>query len=191
MSPGGALLDDDGSVLLDWWVAAEDRWHTPSREVTRRQRLIDGVPVVETAIRVPGGDAVQTVYAIADHGGLAVVAFENRSPAPMAVAVSRRDVFTSHPPTTVSVRGGDAPPDALVLPVGHRSSVVVALAPDDPAQGPVPAGLPSPDQVVRGWLRQTEARADLRLPESPAVGLPTLRSKLLLEGPPPPDEPVP
>ena len=26
VSPGGALLADDGSVLLDWWVAAEDRW---------------------------------------------------------------------------------------------------------------------------------------------------------------------
>ena len=44
---------------------------------------------------------------------------------------------------------------------------------------------------MRGWLRQTEAGADLRLPESPAVALPTLRSRLLLEGPPAADEPVP
>ena len=84
VSPGGALLADDGSALLDWWVAAEDRWHTPSRELTCRQRLVDGVPVVETAIRVPGGDVRQTVYAVADGGGLAVVALENRSPAPIA-----------------------------------------------------------------------------------------------------------
>jgi hypothetical protein len=191
VAPGGALLGENGSVLLDWWVAAEDRWHTPSREVTRRQRLVGGVPVVETAVRVPGGDAVQTVYAVADRGGLVVVAIDNRSPAPIAVALSRRDILTSHAPATVPVRGGEAPPGALVLPVGHRSSVVLALAPDDPSPGPLPAGLPSPDQVVRGWLRQTEAGADLRLPPSPAVALPTLRSKLLLEGPPPPAEPVP
>jgi hypothetical protein len=130
------------------------------------------------------------VYAVADRGGLVVVAIDNRSPAPIAVALSRRDVLTSHPPATVPVRGGEAPPDALVLPVGHRSGVAVALAPDDPVPGPLPAGLPSPDQVVRGWLRQTEAGADLRLPGPPAVALPTLRSTLLLEGPPSPDEPV-
>jgi hypothetical protein len=178
-------MREDGSALLDWWVAAEDRWHTPSREMTRRQRLVDGVPVVETAIRVPGGDAVQTVYAVADHGGLVVIAFENRSPAPMAVALSRRDVLTSHPPTTAPVQGGDAPPDALVVPVGHRSTAVVALSPDDPQPGPLPAGLPSPDQVVRGWLRQIEVGADLHLPDTPAVALPVLRSQLLLDGPPP------
>ena len=178
-------------MLLDWWVAADDRWHTPAREVTCRQRLVEGVPVVETAIRVPGGDAVQTAYAVADGGGLAVVALENRSPAPIAVALSRRDLLTSHLPATVPVQGGDAPPDALVLPIGHRSTVVVALAPGAPAPGPLPSGLPKPEQVVRGWLRQTEAGADLRLPESPAVALPTLRSRLLLEGPPAADEPVP
>jgi hypothetical protein len=188
VSAGGALLGEDGSVLLDWWVAAEDRWHTPSEEVTRRQRLMGGVPVVETAIRVPGGDAVQTVYAVADGGGLAVVAVENRSPAPIAVALSRRDVLTSHPPASAPVQGGEAPPDALVLPVGHRSNVVVALPLDGRGPGPLPSGLPLPDQVVRGWLRQTDAGADLRLPGSPAVALPTLRSQLLLEGPPPPDE---
>jgi hypothetical protein len=192
VSPGGALLAEDGSVLLDWWVAAEDRWHTPSRELTCRQRLVNGVPVVETAIRVPGGDAVQTVYAVADGGGLAVVALENRSPAPIAVALSRRDVLTSHEPSTVPVQGGDAPPDALVLPVGHRSTTFAALAFDGRGPGALPSGLPSRDQVVRGWLRQTEAGADLRLPEPPAVPLATLRSQLLLDGPPPPeaDEPV-
>ena len=129
------------------------------------------MPVVETAIRVPGGDAVQTSYAVADGGGLAVVALENRSPAPIAVALSRRDVLTSHPPATVPVQGGDAPPDALVLPIGHRSTVVVALALGGRGPGPLPPGLPTAEQVVRGWLRQTEAGADLRLPESPAVAL--------------------
>ena len=191
VTPSGALVAMDGSVILDWWVAAEDRWHTPAREPTCRQRLVEGVPVVETAIRVPGGDVVQTVYAVADGGGLAVVALENRSPAPIAVALSRRDLLTSHPPATVPVQGGDAPPDALVLPIGHRSTVVVAIAPDRSGPGLLPSGLPKPEQVVRGWLRQTEVGADVRLPESPAVALPTLRSRLLLDGPPAADEPVP
>src|SRR4051794_2292646 len=46
---------------LDWWIGADDRWHMPAREAAVRQQLIDGMPVVQTAMRVPGGDAVQRV----------------------------------------------------------------------------------------------------------------------------------
>ncbi len=49
---------------------------------------------------------------------------------------------------------------------------------------------PRRNRWCAGWLRQTEAGADLRLPESPARPLPTLRSHLLLEGPPQPAEPA-
>jgi len=49
---------------LDWWIGADDRWHTPSTDAGVRQRLVGDAPVVETAVRIPGGDAVQRVYAI-------------------------------------------------------------------------------------------------------------------------------
>jgi hypothetical protein len=97
-SPWEAIVDDRGLVTpwfdgwsLDWWIGADDRWHLPSREAAVRQRLVDATPVVETLMSVPGGDAVQRVYAI--HTGsdeLAIVEIENRSRLPFAVALAVR-----------------------------------------------------------------------------------------------------
>jgi hypothetical protein len=79
---------------LDWWIGADDRWHVPSREAAVRQTLVDDVPVVETAMRVPGGDAVHRAYAVRPHGGapdeLAVVEIENASRLPFVVALAIR-----------------------------------------------------------------------------------------------------
>jgi hypothetical protein len=74
---------------LDWWIGAEDRWHIPAREAAVRQQLVDGMPVVQTSMRVPGGDAVQRVYGapVADVGEVAVVEITNESPAPFVVAL--------------------------------------------------------------------------------------------------------
>ena len=188
VTPWGAVVPADGSATLDWWIAAEDRWHTPAIEPTVRQRAVEGVPVVETAVRVPGGDVVQTVYAVADGGGFTVIELENRSPAAVAVALSRRDLVTSRPPATVPVEGVDAPADALVVPIGHHASARVALAHDGGAGGVRPADLAPPGTVVRGWIAQAGQGVDLRLPDvAPTVGLIALRCALLLEGPPPPD----
>jgi hypothetical protein len=149
-----------------------------------RQRVVDGVPVVETAVRVPGGDVVETVYAVADGGGFTVVELENRSPVGVAVALSRRDLVTSRPPASVPVQGVDAPADALVVPIGHRTSVRVAL-PHGAAGGIRPAELAPPDAVVRGWLAQVAHGVDLRLPDAaPRIDVTTLRCAVLLEGPP-------
>src|SRR5438270_5677328 len=96
-SPWEAIVDARGLVTpwfdgwsLDWWVGADDRWHFPSREVSVRQRLVDAAPVVETAMRVPGGDAVQRVYAVQGAEELAVVEFENASNLPFALALAVR-----------------------------------------------------------------------------------------------------
>ena len=105
-SPWEAIVDPRGLVTpwfdgwsLDWWIGADDRWHVPSREVGVRQRLVDAAPVVETAVRVPGGDIVQRVYAIRrsslDGGDeeareLVMVEFENLSKVPVALALAIR-----------------------------------------------------------------------------------------------------
>src|SRR5437868_5294809 len=96
-SPWEAIVDARGLVTpwfdgwsLDWWVGADDRWHFPSREVSVRQRLVDAAPVVETVMRVPGGDAVQRVYAVQDVEELTVVEFENASSLPFALALAVR-----------------------------------------------------------------------------------------------------
>lgn len=93
---GRAAVDGRGLVTagaarwsLDWWIGADDRWHTPGREVSVRQRRIDDVPVVETAMKVPGGDAVHRAYAAQSAAGPAVVVeVENRTSVPFAVALA-------------------------------------------------------------------------------------------------------
>src|SRR5687767_7583954 len=101
-SPWTAIVDPRGLVTpwvggwsLDWWVGAEDRWHLPSREPAVRQSRAGPAPVVETAMRIPGGDAVHRTYAIpaspADNTGeLVIVEVENQSAVPVAVAFAVR-----------------------------------------------------------------------------------------------------
>src|SRR3954467_384826 len=74
---------------LDWWIGADDRWHMPAREAAVRQQLIDGMPVVQTAMRVPGGDAGQRVYGApsGDVGEVAGVEVANARPAPSVAAL--------------------------------------------------------------------------------------------------------
>lgn len=105
-SPWQAVVDGRGLVTpwpggwsLDWWVGGDDRWHLPSREPAVRQSLVDGAPVVETAMRIPGGDAVHRVYALPGEtgpatgdrsGDLLIVEVENRSSIPFAVGFAVR-----------------------------------------------------------------------------------------------------
>ncbi|MCU0268943.1 MAG: hypothetical protein MUF83_09870 [Acidimicrobiales bacterium] len=95
VDPRGLVTPWDGAWSLDWWVGAEDRWHLPSREGAVRQRLVDGAPVVETLLRVPGGEIVQRVYAVVEpsggrDGGYVVVELTNASAVPVAVALAVR-----------------------------------------------------------------------------------------------------
>lgn len=97
-----AIVDPRGLVTpwfdgwsLDWWIGAEDRWHVPAREAGVRQRLVDAAPVVETAMRIPGGEALQRTYAVqrSSHEGggeLVIVEVENRSKVPVALAFGVR-----------------------------------------------------------------------------------------------------
>jgi len=86
VDPYGRIDPFDAPWSLDWWVGADDRWHDPAVEPAVRQTLVDAAPVVRTAMRVPGGDAVQHVYA-AGGSDLVVVDVENQSPAPFVLAL--------------------------------------------------------------------------------------------------------
>jgi hypothetical protein len=92
-SPHQALVDSAGSIQpdgagwqLDWWVGADDRWHVPGDGTPTRQYLLDAAPVVDTVLRVPGGDAVQRVYGVGGSSGVLAIEVENASPAPFVVA---------------------------------------------------------------------------------------------------------
>ncbi len=187
LSPWGAVTPwgQQHPVTLDWYVAADDRWHVPAQEPTIRQERIDGTPVVETRVRVPDGDAVQRVWAVSDAGGTVIVEFENESPMPFAIALSGPEVVTERPPADVAIQGIDLPDGAIVLPVGHRSVVRVALAYSGGTFGPAGlAHVPPALAVVRGWTRVVEQASRLVLPDERLVhAVVAARCDLLLAGP--------
>jgi hypothetical protein len=135
----GAVVDERGKLTpdralwhLEWWVGADDRWHLPSREAAVRQALVDGMPVVRTAMRVPGGDAVHHAYGA---GPLAAVEVANDSPTPFVAALvvegashlavfastivvnGRPTVATGRPPSRWAV-GTDASTERVVASGG-------------------------------------------------------------------------
>ena len=193
VAPYGAIAPWDGAQL-DWYVAADDRWHVPADEVAVRQRRIDGTPVVETRLRVPTGDVVQRVFAVADHGGLTLVELENESNLPVAVAFAGSPVLAARPPADTPVRGIDLPAGAQLFPVGHHAVLTVGLSHRGMAAttGGLPLTRPDLAAVVRGWTALTDRAGRLTLPDTAQVEAVTAaRCDLLLEGPEPPeDDPV-
>ena len=176
----------DGQERLRWFVAADDRWYRPSRETTVRQREISGVPVVETRIKVPGGDAVQRVYGVADLGGAIVVEIYNDSTLPFAVAFDRGDIATMREPSPTGVQGIDLPAGSVVFPVGHHATMRAAILIGDREQkisAQQLESLPSFEQVERGWLAALHVASRVDVPEASWSNiLTTQRCKLLLAG---------
>ncbi len=138
-APAIGHVDEHGYVWLpdgarlEWWVLGDDGWHAPRASPTRRQRVIDNSPVLETSIRVPGGDVAWRVAAVATGNGAVIVAeCENRGSIPVGVGVARVE--------------GDAVVALEVHPVTHTNTW----------RGPIGADTadPLPDlaTVGRGWL---------------------------------------
>lgn len=171
----------DGNTVT-WHVAADDRWHRPAEEGTVRQTAVDGTPVLETKLRVPGGDAVQRVWAAADHGGLTVIEVENDSPMPIAVTLSGGNLITSRPATEVPIEGIDLPADTIVLPVGHRTRVRAGIP--HGALSRLPDDVAGPNQVAGGWLAHTARASRIVVPDdTSADALVAARCALALDGP--------
>jgi len=165
ITPWGAVEPWDDTPALNWFIAADDRWHVPEVEPAIRQQRVEGTAVVETRVRVPNGDVVQRIFSVADSGGLTIVEVENESTMPVAVAFDRRDVLTERQVAVVPIEGIDLPPDAFVLPLGHRATLRVAIVHGRQRSDPLPAGLSTHLQVVRGWLSLTERASRLVLPD--------------------------
>ena len=168
VTPWGDVHPEDGSSPLRWFVAADDRWHHPDREAAVRQRLVEGVPVFETRVRVPRGDVVQTIWSTTVGGvGATVVDVSNESALPIAVAFTRTDLLTSRPTASSDewpAPGLDLPARPVVVPIGHRSSARVVLRHDGRID-PLPAELPDLESVVRGWSAVAERGGRLVVPD--------------------------
>lgn len=183
VTPWGDVLLDGGRAV-SWHVAADDRWHRPAEENTVRQAALDGTPVIETKLRVPGGDAIQRVWAIADHGGLTLIEVENDSPMPIAVALSGGGLLTSRPPTSVPIEGIDLPADTIVLPVGHRSRVRAAIPHGSTPPARLPDDVPGPNQVAGGWLAHSARASRIVVPDATSAdALVAARCAIALDGP--------
>jgi hypothetical protein len=161
----GAIEPWDGSPPLDWYVAADDRWHVPRHEPAVRQARVDGTPVTETRVRVPGGDVVQTVYSCADAGGVTVIEVVNESSLPVAIAFDRRNVLTERPIADVPIAGITLPAESFVMPLAHKARVRIGLAHGRAAGGALPARLPTASQVARGWVALSARASRFVLPE--------------------------
>lgn len=161
VDPRGRLTAQGHGWTLDWRIGADDRWHVPSDEPAVRQRR-SGPGVVETLVKVPGGDAVERIFGVGGPGDLVVVDVENASPLPFAVAfvavppagrsAHEPPVFVPRSPFDVDVPEVPGGATTYAFPVAHRASVrvAVALAGGVPAAVDV-AGLASVDEVRRGW----------------------------------------
>ncbi len=187
VTPWGSIEPWGDEPPLDWHIAADDRWHSPQRETAVRQRRIDGTAVVETRVRIPDGDAVQRVYSVPDRGGLTIIEVENESPLPIAVAFTHGAVQSPRPPTS-PIEGITLPEGSVAFPVGHHSTLTVALPHDGSGAGPLHGGLPTAAGVARGWTATVERASRLLLPDAVlSERFVAERCELALVGPEHPD----
>lgn len=148
----GMVSPGPGRPSIDWWVAADDRWHVPARESTVRQSLVRGTPVVETAMRVPGGDVLHRCCVVrlpsAEGGGDAVlIEVENRTGIPFALALALRPFDASG---RVAVRSVSQAGAALVADA--RTSLLLQRLPNRVVAG---AGADLLDLVLDGEAEGT------------------------------------
>ena len=183
----GSVRLNDGSPVLDWHIAADDRWHDPSTEPSVRQTRRAGVPVIETRLRIPGGDAIQRVYAVADAGGLVVIEITNESTLPIAVAFTRPDVVSSRNPSPRGAQGIELPAGSVVFPVAHGSTLRVAVRAAMHVANAIENAvvdverLPSFEQLQKGWLKSVEQAGYVIVPEGAVAPLVArLRSDALI-----------
>lgn len=164
VTPWGRVEPWDHTAGLDWFVAADDRWHRPAEEPTLRQQRVADSAVVRTRLRVPTGDVVHTVYSVA--AGFTIIEVLNESTMPIAVAFTRSDVRSERPIIDQPIMGIELPVGSCVMPVGHQARVRIAIAHDGSGPGPLPAGLPEVDQVVRGWNTLVDRSGRMNLPDT-------------------------
>ena len=176
VTPAGEVYPWDDAEAVKWYVAADDRWHIPADEVAVRQRSVDGAPVLETRVRIPGGDVIQRVWVATGRLGSAalMMEFENDSPMAIAIAIDRQDLLVSRPVAVRSSAGEwpapglEIPREPTVIPVGHRTIVRAALVISGSATSVNDSALNIADfadwsAVARGWVSLSERASRLTI----------------------------
>ena len=165
----GRLAPAGGGWSLDWWIGAEDRWHVPAAEADQRvrQALLDDAPVVETFLRVPGGEVVHRAFAArVDGHDHVIVDIENGSHVPVGVALALRGDPAIALPRAPATTADAAGLTVHVYPLAHTATLRIALPLDG---GALDAGAlaraPSGAQVARGWRAQTDRGMRVVVPD--------------------------
>ncbi len=184
-----------GPLRVGWRIHRDDRWLVPGRDVPTCQWRPHAAPVVHTAVRVPGGDAIARAYAVEDAGaGAVVVEIDNASPEAIAVAFA---VEVDGPGAVVvdeaavrldgravlafARRPGAIDGGLAVFPVPHRTKVRVAItASEDPARVRAFADV---EAVERAWSRMLDHGMRTELPEPLQSQVDAARADLLLAVP--------
>ena len=182
-----------GDLRLGWRVRSGNDWLTPGRDAPTRQLRPDAAPVVHTALRIAGGDAVERVYAVGDgEDAIVVVEVENASPEAIAVgfvvdgpgkiAVDDYGVRFDGALALSFVRRPGAVEDGnvLVFPVPHRTTVRVALT---TRSGVEVRTLADVDAVSRAWGSILDRGMRTELPEPLQSQIDAARADVLLAPP--------
>ncbi len=156
----GNVVAGDGAWSLSWRIRVADDWLDPEPV---SQRAVDGAPVMETAVRVPGGLALHRAWCtLIKDAELVVVEVENRSPTPFAVAFSQRGAIepvAARPPSLIEDVGH-------VYPVPHAATIRLAVP---LAAGGAPgldvAAVADADAVARGWRLHLDRGMRIELPD--------------------------
>lgn len=170
---GGTVAPLHRGWQIGWAVGAEDRWHVAAEEAAVRSRLVEDMPVTETAMRVPGGDIVQRAAAVRDAAGRAVVLeFVNQTPAPVSLALA-----VCGPIEHAGVRGSRLLADGRVaLELARTPGGATAVA-DGGVWGAVRAEPPATDCEARSRQGRAAAAAVVPLASKAA-----LRAMIPVEG---------
>lgn len=159
----GTVRPERAGWELGWWIGGDDRWHFPEHEAAVRQTMLDGMPVVCTAMRVPGGDALQRVY-----GGStteAVVEIVNESPAPFVVGLVVRGA------SRVATEGPLVFVDGRPAIVGVRAPARWAVSTDNTASQIVTGGGARTDEFTPRSSRTARLEAAFLFPVAHETGL--------------------
>jgi hypothetical protein len=181
-----------GPLVLGWRIRSGDAWLVPGADVPVRRSRPHPSPVVHSAVRVPGGDAIERVYAV-DHDGAGIVVAEIENDSPEAIAVAFAVDVTGEPTGAAVVdddgvrvdgalvlafarRAGAVENGLAVFPVPHRTKVRVALT-DTPLDV---RGLADVEAVERAWDRVLDRGLRTELPEPLQSEIDGARADLLL-----------
>ena len=167
-----AAVDRKGTVApigeewtVGWAAGAENGWHVAAAEAAVRTRMIDGMPVTATMMRVPGGDVTLRAAAGRAAAGTAVVLeFSNDTPMPVSLAVGVTGSMD-----TASVRGARLLVDGRVAVDLGRAPRGTAAVGDGDVWRAVRAGPSAGDCEARS--RAGQAAAAAIVPLAPRVPL--------------------